>query len=129
MSLVGGNLRVGDGLDPFEQSGCLPHRGDQMRSYTGSDALVLWGIGESVQVCHGNSHVSAWRLVDWLVPDHVESIAEVLWRKLSFLVHSLLSTIGVALLAELLLFVGFAIDNWFVVADVKDQISSSGWED
>jgi len=37
--------------------------------------------------------------------------------------------IGVALLAELLLFVGFSIDNWFVVADVKDQISSPRWKD
>jgi len=127
--MVGGNLRVGDGLDPFEQSGCLPHHGDQMRSYTGSDALVLWGIGESVQVCHGNSHVSAWRLVDWLIPDHVESIAEVVWRKLSFLIRSPLSAIGVALLAELFLLVGFTIDNWFVIADVEDQISSPGWKD
>jgi len=126
MSLVGGNLHVGDGLDPFEQSGCLSHRSDQMRSYTGSDALVFWGIGESVQVCHGNSHVSAWRLVDWLIPDHVESITEVLWRKLPLLICAPSSTIGVALLAELLLLVGFAIDNRFVVADVKDQISSPG---
>jgi len=101
-----------------------------------SDALVCWigcpstlGIGEPVQVCHGNRHVSAWRLVDWLIPDHIESIAEVLWRKLPFLVCSSLSRIGVALLAELLLLVGFAIENWFVVADVKDQISSPGWKD
>jgi len=87
-----------------------------MRSYTGSDALVLWGIGESVQVSHGNSHVSAWRLVDWLIPDNIESIAEVVWRKLPFLVRTPLSTIGIALLAELLLLVGFAINSWFVVA-------------
>jgi len=80
-------------------------------SYTGSDTLVFRGIGELVQVCHGDSHVSAWRLVDWLVTDHVESIAEVLWPKLPFLVRSLLSTIGIALLAKLLLLVGFAIDN------------------
>jgi len=98
-------------LDSFEQSGCLPHCGDQVRSYGGSDTLVLWGIGEPVQVCHGNSHVSAWRLVYWLVPDHIESIAEVLWRKLPFLIRSPLSTIGIALLVELLLLVGFAIDN------------------
>jgi len=115
-------------LDTFEQSGCLPHCGDQVRSFAGSDTLVFWGIGEPVQVCHGDSHVSTWRLVDWLVPDHIESIAEVLWRKLSFLVRSPLTTIGIALLAELLLLIGFAIDNWFV-AYVKDQISSPGWED
>jgi len=129
MSLVGGNLRVGDGLDSFEQSGCLPHCGDQVRSYAGSDTLIFWGVGEPVQVRHGDSHVSAWRLIDWLVSDHVESIDEVLWRKLPFLVRSPLSTIGIALLAELLLLVGFAIDNWFVVVDVKDQISPPGWGD
>ena len=116
-------------MDHFEQSGCLSHRGDQMRSYTGSDALVFWCIGESVQVCHGNGHVSAWRLVDWLIPDHVESIAEVVWRKLSFFIRAPPSTIGIALLAELLLLVGFAIDNRFVVANVKDKISPPGWKD
>jgi hypothetical protein len=51
------------------------------------------------------------------------------WRKLPFLIRSPLSTIGVALLTELFLLVGFAIDNWFVVADVEDQISSPGWKD
>jgi len=86
-----------------------------MRSYTGSDVLVLWGIGESVQVCHGNSHVSAWCFVDWLIPDHVESIAEVVWRKLPFVIRVPPSTIGIALR--------------FVVADVKDKISSPGWKD
>ena len=129
MSLVGRNLRVGDGLDPFEQGGCLSHRGDQMCSYTGSDALALWGIRESVQICHGNSHVSAWRLVDWLISDHVESITKVVWRKLPLLVRAPPSTIGIALLAELLLLICFAVDNWFVIADVKDKISSPRWKD
>jgi len=50
------------------------------------------------------------------------------WRKLSFFIAPP-STIGIALLAELLLLVGFAIDNRFVVADVKDKISSPGWKD
>ena len=116
-------------MDSFEQSGCPSHCGDQVRSYAGSDTLVFRVVREPVQVCHGDSHVSAWRLVDWLVPDHVESIVEVLWRKLPFLVRSPLSTIGITLLAELLLLIGFAIDNWFVVADVKYQISSPVWED
>ena len=129
MSLVGGNLHVGDGLDPFEQSSGLPHHGDQMRSYIRLDALVLWSVGESVQVCYGNSHVGAWRLVDLLIPNHVESIAEVVWCELPLLIRSPLSVIGIALLAELSLLVGFAIDNWFVVADVEDQISSPGWKD
>jgi hypothetical protein len=100
-----------------------------MRSYTRSDALALRGIVESVQVCHGNNHVSAWRLVDWQISDHVESIAEVVWRKLPLLIRAPPSTIGIALLAELLLLVGFAIDNRFVIADVKDKISSPGWKD
>jgi len=108
MSLVERNLRVGDDLDPFEQGGCLSHHGDQMCSYTGSDALALWGIRESVQVCHGYSHISAWRLLDWLISDHVESITEVVWRKLPFLIRAPPTTIGIALLAELLLLVCFA---------------------
>ena len=100
-----------------------------MRSYTGSDALVFWGVRESVQVCHGHGHVSAWRLVDWLIPDQVESITEVVWRKLPFFIHAPPSTIGIALFSELLLLVGFAIDNRFVVGDIKDKISSPGWKD
>ena len=64
-----------------------------------------------------------------LIPDHVESIAEVVWCELPFLIRSPLSMIGVALLAELSLLVGFAINNWFVVDDVEDQISSPGWKD
>jgi len=129
VSLVGGNLRVGDGLDPFEQSSSLPHRSDQMCSYIGSDALVFWSIGESVQVCHGDGHVGAWRLVDLLIPDHVESSTEVVWCKLPLLIRSPLSAIGVALFALLSLFVGFAIDNRFVIADVENQISSPRWKD
>jgi len=129
VSLVGGNLCIGDGLDPFEQSSGLPHRGDQMCSYIGSDALVLWSVGESIQVCHSNSHVGAWRLVDLLIPDHVKSIAKVVWCELPLLIRSPLSANGVALLAELSLLISFAIDNWFVIADVENQISSSRWKD
>jgi len=129
MSLVKRNLCVGDGLDPFDQGGCLFHRGDQMCSYTGPDALALWGIRESVQVCHGNSHASAWCLVDWLISDHVKSITEVVWRKLPFRIHTPPSTIGIALLAKLLLLVCFAVDNRFVIADVKDKIASPRWKD
>ena len=100
-----------------------------MRSYIGSDALVLWSIGESIQVCHCNNRVGAWHLVDLLIPNHVESIAEVVWCKLPLLIRSPLSVIGVALLALLSLLVSFAIDNWFVIADVEDQISLSRWKD
>ena len=128
MSLVGRNLHVGDSLDHSEQGGCLSHRGDQMCSYTGSDALALRSIRESVQVCHSDSHVSAWRFVDWLISDQVESIAEVMRCKLPFLIRAPPSTIGIALLAELLLLVCFAVDNWFVIADIKDKIPSSRWK-
>ena len=37
--------------------------------------------------------------------------------------------IGVALFALLSLFVGFTVDNWFVIADDENQISSSRWKD
>jgi hypothetical protein len=37
--------------------------------------------------------------------------------------------ISVALFVLLSLFVGFTIDDWFVVADIEDQISSSRWKD
>jgi len=89
-----------------------------MCSYIGLDALVFWSIRESVLVCHGNGHVGAWRLIDLLIPDQVESITEVVWCKLPLLIHSPLSAIGVALFALLSLFIGFAINNRFVVADV-----------
>jgi len=123
------SLVRGDGFDPFEQSSGRSHRGDHMCSYIGSDALVLLSIRESVQVCHGNSHVGTWRLVDLLIPNHVEGVAEVVRRELSFLICSPLSAIGVALFTLLSLFVGFAINNWFVIADVENQISSSRWKD
>ena len=100
-----------------------------MCSYIGSEALVLWIIEESIQVCHCNGHVGVWHLVDLLIPDHVESIAEVVWCELPLLIRSPLSAIGVALLALLSLLVGFAIDNWLVIADVENQISSPRWKD
>jgi len=100
MSVIGGDIRVGDSLDSFEEGGCLSHRGDQMRTYAGSDTLALGSIMESVQVCHSNDHVSAWRFVDLLIPDHVESITEVVWRELSFLVCASSGAVGIALLAR-----------------------------
>jgi len=48
MSLVGGDLCVGDSLDSFEQGGCLSHRGDQMRAYAGPDTMALGSIRESI---------------------------------------------------------------------------------
>jgi hypothetical protein len=64
-----------------------------------------------------------------LISDHVESVAKVVWGELPLLICSPLSTIGVTLFALLSLFVGFAVDNCFVIADVKNQISSLGWKD
>ena len=64
-----------------------------------------------------------------LIPDHVKSIAEVVWCELPLLVRLPLSAIGVALFALLPLFVGFAINNWFVVADVKNQVPPWRWKD
>jgi len=67
--------------------------------------------------------------VDLLISIHVESIAKVVWGELSLLVCSSLGTVGIALLSQLSLFVGFAFNNRFVIADVENQVSSSGWKD
>jgi len=84
------------------------------------DVLVFWSIGKSIKVCHGDSHISTFCLVDLLISDHVESITEVVWDELPLLIYSPLGTVGVALLALLSLFVGFAVNNWFVIADVEN---------
>jgi len=51
-----------------------------------------------------------------------------MWGKLSFLVCSSLGTVGVALLSLLSLFVSFTVNNWFVITDVENQVSSSRWK-
>ena len=94
-----------------------------MCAYAGSDALALGNIRESVQVCHSNSHVSAWRFVDLLISDHVKSVTEVMRRELPFLVRASTSTVGIALFAELLLLICFSIDDRFIVANIEDKIS------
>jgi len=63
-----------------------------------------------------------------LIPDHVESVAEVVRRELSFLVRASSGAVGIALLAELPLLVGLSIDDRFIAADVENEVSSSGWE-
>jgi len=61
-----------------------------------------------------------------LVPHHVEGIIEVVWDQLSlFFFRMLLSTIGIALLALLSLIIDFSIEDWFIVTDIEDQISST----
>ena len=100
-----------------------------MCAYARSDTLALRSIRESVQVRHSDSHVSTWRFVDLLISDHVESVAEVMRRKLSFLIHAPSGVVGIALFAELLLFVCLSVDDRFVVADIEDKISPPGWKD
>jgi len=80
MSLVGGDLCIGDGLDPFEQSGGLSHRGDQMCPYVGSNILIFWSIWKSIEVCYGDGYIGAWCLEHLLISDHVESIIKVVWN-------------------------------------------------
>jgi len=64
-----------------------------------------------------------------LIPDHVESVTEIMRRELAFLVCASLGTVGVALLAELPLLVCFSINGRLVGADVENDISSPRWED
>ena len=120
MSLVGGDLRIGNGLNPFEQSSDLSHGRNQMRPYVGSDVLIFGGVRKAIQVCHDDSHVGAWCLVDLLISDHVKSIIEIMWGELSFLVCSPLGAVGVALLSLLSLLVSFSINNWFVITNVEN---------
>ena len=100
-----------------------------MRPYVGSDVLIFGSIGKAIQVCHGDGHVGAWCFVDLLISDHVESIIEITWGELSFLVCSSLGAIGVALLSLLSLFVSFSVNHWFIISDVENQISSLRWKD
>jgi hypothetical protein len=48
---------------------------------------------------------------------------------LSFLVRASSGAVGIALLAELPLLVGLSIDDRLIAADIKDEVSSPGWED
>ena len=64
-----------------------------------------------------------------LIPDHVESVAEVVRRELSFLVCASPGAVGIALLAELPLLVRLSVDDRFITADIEDKVSSLGWKD
>jgi len=64
-----------------------------------------------------------------LISDHVESVIEVMRCELSFLIRASPSMVGIALFAELLLLVGFSIDDRFVVTDIEDKISPPGRKD
>ena len=132
MGLVKSDFYVGDGLCPSEKFYRLPHGRDQVCPYTGPDTLAFWRVWESIEIHHGDSYISAWGLEYWLVSHHVESIIEVVRDQLSLLFFCpSLSTIGVALLALLPLIIGFPIKDWFVIADIEDQISfarGENWE-
>jgi len=52
-----------------------------------------------------------------------------MWGELSFLVYSSLGTVGIAQLSLLSLFVSFFVNNWFVITDIENQVSSSRWKD
>jgi hypothetical protein len=64
-----------------------------------------------------------------LIPDHVESVAEIMRRDLAFLVRESSGAIGVTLFTELPLLVCFSINDWLVGADIENNVSSPGWED
>jgi hypothetical protein len=65
-----------------------------------------------------------------LISDHVECVIKVIWDQLPLLlICSSLSTISIALFVLLSLFIGFTVDDRFVIVDIENQISSSRWED
>jgi len=61
-----------------------------------------------------------------LISNHVESVAEVVRRELSFLVCASSGAVGIALLAELPLLVCLSIDDRFIATDIEDEVSSPG---
>jgi hypothetical protein len=100
-----------------------------MCPYVGPKTLIFCSIWESIEVFHGNSYIGTWCLEYLLVSDHVEGVNKVIWDQLPlFLICSLLSTVGVALFALLPLLVGFPVDDWFVVANIEDLVSTSWWK-
>jgi len=111
VGLVGSNLCVGDGLCPSEKICHLPHGRDQVCPYTGPDTLAFWCVQESIEICHGDSHVSAQVFEHMLVPHHVEGIVEVVQDQLSLFFCPSLGAVGVTLLALLSLVIGFSIKD------------------
>ena len=64
-----------------------------------------------------------------LIPDHVESVGEVMRRELSFLVRASSGAVGVALLAELPLLVRLSLDDRLITANIEDEVSTPRWKD
>jgi len=100
-----------------------------MCPYISPNVLIFGSIGKAIQVCHGDDHVGAWCLVDLLISDHVETIVEIMWGELSVLVCSSLGSVGIALFLLLSLFVSFSVNNWFIITNIENQISSSRRKD
>ena len=64
-----------------------------------------------------------------LVPNHIDGVVKVIGDQLSLLFVCLsLSAVSVALLTLLPLLVSFSVDDWFVIADIENQVSSSWWK-
>jgi len=59
-----------------------------------------------------------------LIPDHVESVGEVMWRELALLVRASSGAVSVALFAKLPLLVCFSVDGRLVGADVENEVSA-----
>jgi len=64
-----------------------------------------------------------------LIPDHVESIGEIMRREFALLVRASSGAVGIALLAELPLFVCFSVNDRLIAADIENEVSSPGWKD
>jgi len=97
--------------------------------YVNPNTLILRSVWESLEVCHGDSYISAWRLEYLLVPNHVEGVIKVIRDQLALLlICSSLSTISVALFTLLSLLLGFSVNDWFIVADIENQISLLRWK-
>ena len=125
MGLVGSDLHVGDGLCPSEKICRLSHGHNQVCPYAGPDTLAFWRVQELIEIRHGDGYISTQGLEHLLVSHHVEGVVEVVRDQLSLLFFCpSLGTIDVTLLALLSLIIGFSIEDWFVVADIEDQISS-----
>jgi len=63
------------------------------------------------------------------MPDHVESVGEVMWWELAFLVRASSGAVSIALLAELPLLVCFSINDRLVGADIENEVSTPRWKD
>ena len=112
VGLVRSDFRVRDSLRSSYKVRRLPHGRDQVCSYTGPETLAFWRVWESIEICHGDSYISAQGLEDWLVSHHVGSIIEIVWDQLLLLFFcTMLGAIGITLLALLPLIIYFSVED------------------